>query len=114
MFGIRSEPVSFLVYLKPQCNDGNQFHHTFNVWGDHYWVVDMEMECGQTQGGWFEVQGLHSGGGEGGEGEVHQEGCGGEVGGEVPFPTRYHAGRCGFMNVFHYDRNDCHIENIPN
>ena len=93
--------------------DGNQFHHPYNVWGDHYWMVDLEMDCSDTRDGWFELQGLFSGGGEGGEKEVEQGACGGGVGGQVPFQTAYHAGRCGYMNVFHYAVNDCLIENIP-
>ena len=94
--------------------EGNQFHHPFNVWGDHYWIADLDMDCSDTKDGWFEVQGLFSGGGEGGEGQdVHQEGCTGAVGGQVPFQTNHHAGRCGFLNVFHYDNSQCQIENIP-
>ena len=95
--------------------EGNQFHHPFNVWGDHYWIADLDMDCSATKDGWFEVEGLFSGGGEGGEGqEIQQEGCGGAAGGEVPFQTNHHAGRCGFLNVFHYDNKECQIENIPN
>ena len=29
--------------------DGNQFHHEWNTWGDHYWIVDMDMDCSQTR-----------------------------------------------------------------
>jgi hypothetical protein len=25
-------------------------------WGDHYWMLDVDMDCSQTEGGWFEVK----------------------------------------------------------
>lgn len=25
-------------------------------WGDHYWMVEMEMDCSQAVDGWFEVK----------------------------------------------------------
>merc|ERR1719422_1143231 len=28
--------------------EGNQFNHPFNVWGDHYWIVDLDMDCSDT------------------------------------------------------------------
>ena len=48
-----------------------------------------------------------------GEDQISQLTCSGAVGGTVPFDTNYHAGRCGFMNVFHYNNNECLIEAIP-
>ena len=28
----------------------------FRSYGDHYWMVDMDMNCTQTFDGWFEVK----------------------------------------------------------
>ena len=25
-------------------------------WGDHYWMTDFEMDCDQTESGWFELK----------------------------------------------------------
>ena len=30
-------------------NPGNQFYHSYNKWGDHYWIVDMDMDCSKTR-----------------------------------------------------------------
>ena len=38
------------------------------MWGDHYWIIDLEMDCGATREGWFELKTLFSNGGEGGRG----------------------------------------------
>ena len=94
-------------------NPGNQFYHSYNVWGDHYWIIDLEMDCSATREGWFELETLFSNGGEGGEGEVSQQPCDGGVGGTAPVHAGYHSGRCGYMNIFHYNSDKCTIENIP-
>ena len=94
-------------------DSGNDFHHDFNTWGDHYWIADMDMDCSATKDGWFEVETLFTNGGEGGESQISQSPCSGSVGGTVPFSSQLHAGRCGYMNVFHYNSNECLIETIP-
>ena len=71
------------------------------------------MDCSQTRDGWFEFETLFTNGGEGGENDVVQQVCDGDVGGSVPAQAGYHAGLCGFMNVFHYNSDSCTIENIP-
>ena len=95
-------------------NPGNQFHHELNRWGDHYWIVDMDMDCSQTSDGWFEFETVFTNGGESGETDINQENCDGSAGGDDPVNSRYHAGRCGYMNIVHYNSNKCTIENIPN
>jgi len=95
-------------------NPGNQFHHDFNTWGDHYWIVDMDMDCSKTREGWFEFSTVYSNGGEGGEGHINQQSCDGGVGGTLAVQAGFHAGRCGYMNVFHYNSDYCTIDNIPN
>ena len=56
---------------------------------------------------------MFTNGGEGGESQITQQTCEGEVGGSVGVQAGYHAGRCGYMNVFHYNSNSCQIDNIP-
>jgi len=33
-------------------------------WGDHYWMVDFDMDCTDTQNGWFEVKAYITNGGK--------------------------------------------------
>lgn len=63
--------------------------------------------------GWFDFETLFTNGGEGGENTIAQETCDGAVGGTVTSQTGYHSARCGYMNIFHYNSNQCTIENIP-
>ena len=32
----------------------NDYYFELNDYGDHYWILDMDMDCSQTQEGWFE------------------------------------------------------------
>ena len=75
----------------------------------------MDMDCSKTREGWFEFSTVYSNGGEGGEGHINQQSCDGGVGGTLAaVQAGFHAGRCGYMNVFHYNSNYCKIDNIPN
>lgn len=83
-----------------------------NEWGDHYWMVDVNMDCSQTENGWFEVKRFLPG--EGWEGDVWQnEICDGDAGDEErPYTSHNHFGRCGFINVFTSESNDCYINSF--
>ena len=77
--------------------------------------MDLEVECRGSPDGWFEVRGWLSGNAgqfSGLEAEISQGVCGGSVGGSAPHASNNHMARCGFVNVFHYDRNDCEIYDI--
>ena len=71
----------------------NDFYYELNTWGDHYWFLVMDMDCDQTQEGWFEFNTIYSIGGEEGEDPITQEECSGEVGGSAPFSSVNHIAR---------------------
>jgi len=89
----------------------NQLYNAFNKYGENYWVVDMDMDCEQTERGWFEVKGVLSGGEY--EEDVHADACRGNIGGMPPYMSSNHMARCGFVNVFHFDQSDCEINTVP-
>ena len=91
----------------------NDYYYALNNWGDHYWFIVMDMDCSQTQGGWFEFNTIYSIGGESGEPAVSQDECTGGVGGTAPFTSTNHIARCGYFNVFSYGTGDCQIDEVP-
>ena len=62
-----------------------------NTWGDHYWMLDVDMDCSKTVNGWFELKSFISGG-PGWEGNVSQSG--------TPYSSGNHFARCGQLNMF--------------
>jgi len=92
---------------------GKPAYYSLNVWGPHHWVVLVDMDCSQTQDGWFEFTTVYSLGGEDGEVAISQGDCLGEVGGTAPFTSDKHIARCGFLNVYEFDEDDCQIDEMP-
>lgn len=39
-------------------------YQSLNTWGDHYWMVDVDMDCSQSEQGWFEVKAFLTNGGK--------------------------------------------------
>jgi hypothetical protein len=62
-----------------------------NQWGHHYWLLDVDMDCGKTVNGWFELKSYISNG-PGWEGNVSQSGA--------PYQSANHFAQCGKINVF--------------
>jgi len=62
-----------------------------NLWGAHYWMFEIEMDCSKTVNGWFELKSYISNG-PGWEGDVRQPGA--------PYMSGNHFGQCGRLNVF--------------
>jgi uncharacterized repeat protein (TIGR03806 family) len=62
-----------------------------NTFGPHHWMLDVDMDCSRTDGGWFELKAFIAGG-EGWEPDVRQPGA--------PWVTNNHLARCGQGNVF--------------
>lgn len=80
-------------------------------WGDHYWKIDVLMDCSKTENSWFEVKGFTTGG-VGWENDIAQGACTGNVGGTSPYSTNNHVGRCGYQNVFEWGIGTCIINNL--
>lgn len=62
-----------------------------NQFGQHYWMVDVDMDCSKTVSGWFEVKSFISNG-PGWEPDVAQTG--------TPYASGNHFAKCGQLNVF--------------
>lgn len=67
-----------------------------NSWGQHYWMLDVEMDCSKTLNGWFEVKSFISGG-PGYEPNLAQPGA--------PYVSGNHFGKCGEVNMFRRGSN---------
>ncbi|KAK7085956.1 hypothetical protein SK128_005871 [Halocaridina rubra] len=93
---------------------GNPGYQDLNEWGDHYWMVDADMDCSQTEEGWFEVKAFVTNAGSGWEGDISQvASCSGTAGGGAPYTSNNHLGRCGYVNVFTFDSPGCIINLFP-
>ncbi|KAK8385671.1 hypothetical protein O3P69_016448 [Scylla paramamosain] len=91
-------------------------YQSLNTFGEAYWMLDFDLDCSLTNGGWFVIKGWLSGeAGEfsGLEEDVTQQVCSGSAGGPPPFPSSGHMAKCGHINIFHYDRGDCTINKFP-
>lgn len=62
-----------------------------NLYGQHYWMMDVDMDCSKTVNGWFELKTFISNG-PGWEPDVNQSG--------KPYSSGNHFGQCGKINVF--------------
>eukprot|EP00057_Strongylocentrotus_purpuratus_P027650 XP_011682124.1 PREDICTED: alpha-amylase 4N isoform X1 [Strongylocentrotus purpuratus] len=85
---------------------------SLNVWGEHYWMLDINMDCSKTEEGWFELKGILKSGGAEWESDRNQGSCSGSAGGSAPYSTGNHFARCGYLNKFSFNSNDCQIENL--
>ncbi len=68
-----------------------------NLWGAHYWMFDVEMDCTKTFNGWFELKSFIANG-PGWEGNISQPGA--------PYVSGNHFAQCGKMNVFKRGQNN--------
>lgn len=80
-----------------------------NRFGPHQWMVDLQMNCDETEDGWFEFKAF--GTGIGWENDINQiSSCGGPVGGSMPYATNNHMARCGYLNMFSWGDGNCVID----
>ncbi|XP_033636505.1 alpha-amylase-like [Asterias rubens] len=92
--------------------DGNGYGYTpLNQWGDHYWMVDVNMDCDKTEGGWFELK-AYLKNGDGWESDIMQGSCSGSAGGSKPYSSNNHFARCGYLNVFDFGSSHCTIDSL--
>jgi len=93
-------------------NPDSPMYNKYNRKGDNYWLINMEMDCEQTEQGWFELKAFLRDG-EGWERDITDEqDCGGNIGGAAPFTSTNHVARCGFVNVFHFGEAECEINTV--
>ena len=79
--------------------------------GDHYWKMEINMDCDETEDGWFELKGYGTGG-LGWESDISQGVCDGTEGGTSPLTSNNHMAKCGFRNFFTWGESGCTIDTI--
>ncbi|XP_070562671.1 alpha-amylase-like [Ptychodera flava] len=91
--------------------DSDGYGYTpLNQWGDHYWMLDIDMDCDLTESGWFELK-AYLQNGDGWESDRAQYNtCTGSAGGSKPYSSGNHFARCGYINVFNFNDNSCIIK----
>jgi len=98
--GVEGSP---LVWTTNNTNHGTSVinegygYTPINEWGDHYWMLDVEMDCSKTNNGWFELKSYVSNG-PGWEQDIHQSG--------TPYESNNHFAQCGKINVFKMNANN--------
>jgi alpha-amylase len=75
-----------------------------NSFGQHYWMLDVDMDCSKTINGWFELK-AYVKNGQGWEGNISQSG--------TPYASQNHMAQCGQMNVFSFGQNSAQISALP-
>lgn len=74
-----------------------------NDYGDHYWILDVEMNCDDTVDGWFEFKSFISNG-PGWEQTINQTQFGGLT--TPRYTSGNHFAACGMVNVFRRNQNN--------
>lgn len=67
-----------------------------NQWGEHYWMLDVDMDCSKTHNGWFEIKAFVKNG-QGWENDIAQAG--------TPYTSNNHFAQCGKVNRFIFNSN---------
>ena len=75
-------------------------------------MLDVDMNCDQSERGWFEVKGVitNNTGNTSWEFNIQQpQHCAGNLQQGRPYDSVNHMGKCGTINVFEFNRNECII-----
>ncbi|KAK3099826.1 hypothetical protein FSP39_010394 [Pinctada imbricata] len=84
---------------------GRDGYTDLNSYGDHYWLVDVDMDCSKTMNGWFEFKAVINTNWE-------KDQSGGQTCGQGPYNSNNHWARCGMKNVFSFNSFECEITTI--
>jgi len=92
----------------------NRGRHRF---GDHQWLLDVDMDCSAAESGWFELKAFitndNNGGSEVWESDITQLwSCHGDIGGYRPYATSNHVARCGYINTLVFEQGACSIHSF--
>ncbi|MFH4976495.1 hypothetical protein AB6A40_003204 [Gnathostoma spinigerum] len=92
-------------------NDSNALEYQkYNTFGPGYWMVVLKMDCSKTHDGWFDFKGYQTPN-VNWEKDIQQDKCEGEFE-KHPYKTNNHVGRCGYLNVFEFNSNNCVIKKL--
>lgn len=93
--------------LESSCNNSPNLYGggytEFNEYGEHYWILDVLMNCDDTPNGWFEFKSYISNG-PAWEKYIHQT----QFGGLTPpgYASGNHFASCGRVNVFRRNQDN--------
>ena len=90
----------------------HSLHYAFYRYGSHYWLFDVDMDCSRTEGGWFEFKAVFTKSGSDFQWEknvAQAQSCVGELGQKTRFARINHVGKCGAVNVVHFNSGYCRI-----
>lgn len=88
--------------LKTVATDGFG-EEPLNIWGEHYWMLDVDMDCSKTANGWFELKAFVKNG-QGWENNISQTG--------TPYTSPNHMAQCGKINKFDFNLNGVETRNF--
>jgi alpha-amylase len=71
-----------------------------NTWGNHYWMLDVDMDCSKTVNGYFELK-AYVKNGQGWESDIQQA--------NTPFASNNHVAQCGKINRFSFSQNEARV-----
>jgi alpha-amylase len=71
-----------------------------NNWGQHYWMLDVDMDCSKAVNGKFEVKAFVKNG-QGWEGNISQN--------NPEFSSNNHIAECGKVNMFEFNANNVEV-----
>jgi len=97
-------------------NAEDDLYTSINEYGEHYWMLDVDMDCSRTVDGWFDFKtfklNMVSNRREWEKDVIGDQNCG--VAGSAPYSSKNHHAKCGALNVFTQGGADCMITNIEN
>lgn len=74
-----------------------------NIWGQHYWMLDVDMDCSKAVNNKFEVK-AYVKNGQGWEGDISQT--------NTPYVSGNHFAECGKINKFDFNGNSVEVRNF--
>jgi alpha-amylase len=74
-----------------------------NIWGQHYWMLDVDMDCSQAVNNKFEVK-AYIKNGQGWEGDINHP--------EAPYASNNHFVECGKINTFEFSSNYVEVREL--
>lgn len=74
-----------------------------NIWGEHYWMLDADLDCSKTVDGFFELKAFVKNG-QGWEGTISQA--------NTPYASGNHVAQCGKISTFNFDSSSVEIRNF--
>jgi alpha-amylase len=76
---------------------------SLNIWGQHYWMLDVDMDCSKAVDGWFELKAFINNG-QSWEADIAQA--------NTPYTSTNHVAQCGKINKFEFNRSGIEIRNF--